>query len=199
MGACGGVFSSKCCCLAPLINSVRVVEEEREGLERREVTKDDVDDEDEEVKCGEPEEMEAAAATAATLFSCRRECEIRAKSTLGAKGRVEGVGTPVAPKEKPPPESDASPHDSSSVLLFVLLGLLLLPEILLPVDNVWPISNLAGAANATPNKEGGRSESDSSGFCSRCRRKCTLRFPLVVKRLRHTGHWYGRSPVCERK
>lgn len=72
MGACGGVFSSKCCCLAPLIKSVRVLEEEREGLERRELTKD-VEDEDEEVKCGEPEEMEAAAATAATLFNCRRE------------------------------------------------------------------------------------------------------------------------------
>lgn len=189
MGAWGGVFSSKCCCLAPLISSVRVVEEEREGLERREVTKDEVEDEDEEVKSGEPEEMEAAAATAATLFSCRRECEIRAKSTLGAKGRVEGVGTPLAPRENPaPPASDASPHVSSSVLLFVLLGLLLIPEVPLPLDNVWPISNLAGAVNATPNKEGGRSERDNSGFCSRCRRKCTLRLPLVVKRLRHTGH-----------
>lgn len=200
IGACGGVFSSKCCCLAPLINSVRAVDEEREGLERREVTKDDVEAEDEEVKCGEPEEMEAAAATAATLLSCRRECEIRAKSTLGAKGRVEGVGPPEAPREKPaPPASDASPHVSSSVLLFGLLGLLFIPQVPLPLDNAWPISSLAGVPNATPNKEGGRSESDSSGFCSRCRRKCTLRLPLVVKRLRHTGHWYGRSPVCERK
>lgn len=67
------MFSSKCCCLAPLINSVRVVDEDREGLERREVTKEDVEAEEEEDKWGEPEVMEAAAATAATLLSCRRE------------------------------------------------------------------------------------------------------------------------------
>lgn len=113
---------------------------------------------------------------------------------------MEGVGTPVAPRDRlAPTVSTVSPRVSSSVLLFVLFEILLLLEVLLPLDNVWPISNLAGAANATPNKEGGRSESDNSGFCSRCRRKCTLRLPLVVKRLRHTGHWYGRSPVCERK
>lgn len=200
MGACGGVFSSNCCCLAPLINSERLVDEEREGVERREVTKDDVEDEEEVVKCGDPEEMEAAAATAATLLSCRRECEIRAKSTLGAKGRVEGVPLPEAPSEKPaPPTSDASPHVSSSVLPFGLLGLLFMLLVPQPLDSAWPISSLDGPPNATPNKEGGKSESDSSGFCSRCRRKCTLRLPLVVNRLRHTGHWYGRSPVCERK
>lgn len=64
---------------------------------------------------------------------------------------------------------------------------------------VCPISDPPLAPNATPNNEGGRSESESSGFCSRWRRKCTLRLPRVVKRLKHTGHWYGRSPVCDRR
>lgn len=186
------MFSSKCCCLAPLNNSVMVEDEDKEGLERREVTKDEVEAEEEEDERDEPGVMEAAAATAAALLSCRIEWEIKARSTLGARGRVEGVDPPEAPREKPvlvPLTSKLSPHVSSSGLLFGFLCRIFMPLVLLPLVMVCPISDLPVAPNATPNKEGGKSESESSGFCSRWRRKCTLRLPRVVKRLRHTGHW----------
>lgn len=45
--------------------------------------------------------IEAAAATAAALLSCRREWEIKARSTLGARGRVEGVDPAEAPRKSP--------------------------------------------------------------------------------------------------
>lgn len=48
MGACGGVFSSKCCCLAPLNNPVMVDEEDREGLERSEEAREEEDAKEEE-------------------------------------------------------------------------------------------------------------------------------------------------------
>ncbi len=132
--------------------------------------------------------IEAAAATAAALLSCRREWEIKARSTLGAKGRVEGVEPPVAPRKKPvlvPLPSKWSPHVSSSGLLLGFFCIISIPVVLLMV---FPRSDPPVAPNAAPNKEGGKSESESSGFCSRWRKKCTLRLPRVVKRLRHTGH-----------
>lgn len=197
------MFSSNCCCLTSLNKSVMVEDEDKEGLERREVTRDVVEAEEEEDEWDEPEEMEAAAATAAALFSCRREWEIKARSTLGARGRVEGaVDPPEAPREKlvlVPHTSEGSPQGSSSGLLFGFLCMMFMPLVLLPLAVACPISDLPVVPNGTPNKDGGSSESESSGFCSRWRRKCTLRLPRVVKRLRHTGHWYGRSPVCERK
>lgn len=115
------MFSSKCCCLAPLNNPVMVEDEDKEGLERREVARDEVEAEVEEDEWDEPEAIEAAAATAAALLSCKRECEINARSTVGGKGRVEGVDPPDPPKEKlvlEPLTSTFSPHVSSSSLLF---------------------------------------------------------------------------------
>lgn len=179
------MFSSKCC-LAPLNNSARAEDEDKDGLERREETREDVEAEDAEWEVLEV--IEAAAATAAALLSCRRECEIKARLTFGAKGRVEGVGPPEVPADKVagPLPSTSLPHVSSSGLLFGLFCTILTSPVLPPL---FPKSDLQLAPNATPNKEGGRSERESSGFCSRWRRKCTLRLPLVVNRLRHTGHW----------
>lgn len=77
-----------------------VEDEDKEGLERREVAREDVEVEEED-EWDEPEVIEAAAATAAALLSCRREWEIKARSTLGGRGRVEGVDPPEAPREKP--------------------------------------------------------------------------------------------------
>lgn len=94
------MFSSKCCCLAPLNNSVMVEDEDKDGLERKEVAREEVEAEEAD-EWDEPEVIEAAAATAAALLSCRREWEIKARSTLGARGRVEGVDPPEPPKEKP--------------------------------------------------------------------------------------------------
>lgn len=181
----GGVFSSKCC-LAPLNNSARAEDEDKDGLERREVTRDEVEAEDGEWEVLEV--IEAAAATAAALLSCRREWEIKARFTFGAKGRVEGVGPTEVPADKAavPLTSTSLPQVSSSGLLFGLFCTTLISPVLPPL---FPKSDLQLAPNATPNKEGGSSESESSGFCSRWRRKCTLRLPRVVKRLRHTGHW----------
>lgn len=90
-------------------------DEDKDGLERREVAREEEEDE-----LDEAEAIEAAAATAAARLSCRREWEIKAKSTLGGRGRVEGVGPPDAPREKPlvvPLTSKLSPHASSSALL----------------------------------------------------------------------------------
>lgn len=158
-----------------------VEDDDKEGLLRSEVAIEEV-----EVEWDEPEVMEAAAATAAALLSCRREWEIKARSTLGGRGRLEGVDPPEAPREKPVPlTSTLSPHVSSSFLPFGLFCIIFMPLVLTPLLMVCPISD---PPNANPNKEGGRSESESSGFCSRWRRKCTLRLPRVVKRLRHTGH-----------
>lgn len=167
-----------------------VEDEDKEGFERREVAREEVEDEEEE-EWDEPEAIEAAAATAAALLSCRREWEIKARSTLGGRGRVEGADPPEGPRESPvlvPLTSKLSPHVSSSALLFLFFCIILMPLVLLPLLMVCPISDPPVAPNATPNKDGGRSESESSGFCSRWRRKCTLRLPRVVKRLRQTGH-----------
>lgn len=180
----GGVFSSKCC-LAPLNNSARAEDEDKDGLERREVTRDEVEADDGEWEVLEV--IEAAAATAAALLSCRREWEIKARLTFGAKGRVEGAGPPEVPADKAavPLPSTSLPPVSSSGLLFCLFWTFMSPAL----PPLFPKSDLQLPPNATPNKEGGSSESESSGFCSRWRRKCTLRLPRVVKRLRHTGHW----------
>lgn len=75
-----------------------VEDEDKEGFERRE---DEVEAEEEGDEWDEPEVMEAAAATAAALLSCRREWEIKARSTLGARGRVEGVDPLETPREMP--------------------------------------------------------------------------------------------------
>lgn len=142
-----------------------VEDDDRAGLLRREVASDEVEVEE----WDEPEVIEAAAATAAALLSCRREWEIKARSTLGGKGRVEGVDPPEAPREKPvcvPVTSVLSSHVSSSVLLFGFCCIIFMPLVLLPLI-LCPISDTPVAPNATPNKEGGKSESESSGFCSR--------------------------------
>lgn len=167
-----------------------VEDEDREGFERREVAREEVEDEEEDA-WDEPDAIEAAAATAAALLSCRSEWEIKARSTLGGNGSVEGADPPEAPRESPvlvPLASKLSPHVSSSPLLFLFFCIILIPLVLLPLLMVCPMSDPPVAPNATPNKDGGRSESESSGFCSRWRRKCTLRLPRVVKRLRQTGH-----------
>lgn len=75
-----------------------VEDEDKEGFETRE---DEVEAEEEGDEWDEPEVMEAAAATAAALLSCRREWEIKARSTLGARGSVEGVDPLETPREKP--------------------------------------------------------------------------------------------------
>lgn len=115
------MFSSKCCCLAPLNNPVRVEDEDKEGFERREEAREEVEAEEVADEWDEPEAMEAAAATAAALFSCRIEWEINARSTVGGRGRVEGADPPEAPKEKlvlVPLASKLSPQVSSSGLPF---------------------------------------------------------------------------------
>lgn len=111
------MFSSKCCCLAPFNKPVMAEDEDKEGFERREVAREEVEAEVVE----DPEAIDAAAATAAALFSCKRECEINARSTVGGRGRVDGVDPPEPPKEKVvllPLTSKLSPHASSSSLLF---------------------------------------------------------------------------------
>lgn len=166
-----------------------VEDEDKVVFERREVAKEEVEDEEEEDGWDVPEAIEAAAAAA--LLSCKRECEIKARSTLGGKGRVEGADPPVAPRESPAPvplTSKVSAYASSSALFFRFFCIIFMPLVLLPLLMVCPTSDPPVTPNATPNKDGGSSESESSGFCSRCRRKCTLRLPRVVKRLRHTGH-----------
>lgn len=114
------MFSSKCCCLAPFNNPVMVEDEDKEGFERREVAREEVEAEVEEDEWDAPEAIETAAATAAALLSCKRECEINARSTVGGRGRVEGVDPPEPPKEKlvlVPLTSKLSPNVSSSGLL----------------------------------------------------------------------------------
>lgn len=95
-------------------------DEDSDGLERREVARAEEEEEAEE-EDELDEAIEAAAATAAALFSCSREWDIRAKSTLGGSGREEGVDLSEPPTEKPvlvPPTSKLSPHASSSDLFF---------------------------------------------------------------------------------
>lgn len=147
-----------------------VEDEDKVGFERREVAREEMEAEEEEGEWDEPEAIEAAAATAAALFSCRREWEINARSTVGGRGRVEGVDPPEAPREKlvlVPLTSKLSPHVSSSGLLFRFFWIIFMPLLLLPLLMVCPISDPPVPPNATPNKDGGRSESESSGFCSR--------------------------------
>lgn len=167
-------------------------DEDKEGFERRELAREEVvDDDEEEDELDEPVVIDAAAATTAALLSCRREWEINARSTLGGRGREDGVDPPEAPRGSPvlePPLSKLSPDVSSSALVFLFFCIALTPLVLLPLLTFCPISDPPVAPNAIPNNDGGRSESESSGFCSLCRKKCTFRLPRVVKRLRHTGH-----------
>lgn len=166
-------------------------DEDKEGIERRDEASEEMEAEEEEGEFDEAEAIEAAAATAAALFSCRIEWEINAKSTVGGNGRVEGVDPPDTPRDKlvfVPLTSNLSPQASSSDLIFRFF-ILISPLLLLLLPMACTISGPPAAPNATPNNDGGRSDSESSGFCSLWRRKCTFRFPRVVKRLRHTGHW----------
>lgn len=198
----GGVFSSNRCCLAPLRSPAIEEDAEEAGAESREeaseeeeveeVVDDTVEDkEEDEVVCtlrSEDREAAAAAAAAAARLSCMSECavEIRAISTLGGSGREEGG---VRWDDAPPPTvalpdaptSRQSPNSSSSACLFRWRWAAAPPA--LEPGAGWLCSPPA------VKRAGGSRESESSGFCSRWRRKCTLRLPRVVKRLRHTGHW----------
>lgn len=155
------MFSSNRCCFAPL-NWLLI---------------------DEDVE--EPEDVDAPAAAAAeALFSCSSEWAVdsNAMSTEGGKGREEGDARADAPDKNPndifsviPGRAPLTPlkDSSSSARRFLLLWTV--PD----VEPLWACSDNAG----------GSRERDSSGFCSLCRRKWALRLPLVVKRLKQTGHW----------
>lgn len=133
----------------------------------------------------DPEDVEAPAAAAAEArFSCSSEWAVdsSAMSTEGGKGREEGEGRADVPDRNPndmfsviPGRVPLTPlnDSSSSARLFLLLW---------TVPDVEPLCVCSDSA-------GGSRESDSSGFCSLCRRKWALRFPLVVNRLKQTGHW----------
>lgn len=198
------MFSSKRCCLAPLRSPAIEEDEEEAGADSREEaseeevvvdeTEEDKEEEEEEGVCtlrSEVREAAAAAAAAAARLSCMSECavEIRAISTLGGSGREDGgvrwddtPPPPVAPPDMP--TSRQSPNKSSSACLFRwrCVAAPVAPE----PGASWLCSPPVAPA---VKRAGGRRESESSGFCSRWRRKCTLRLPRVVKRLRHTGHW----------
>lgn len=149
-------------------------DEDKEGFERREVARDEVEEDDEEDELDEPVVIDAAAATTAALLNCRREWEINARSTLGGRGREDGVDPPEAPSGSPVPEpliSKLSPDVSSSALFFRFFCIVFMALVLLPLLMFCPISDPAVVPNAIPNKDGGRSDSESSGFCSLCRRK----------------------------
>lgn len=81
MGTWGGVFSSKCCCFE-LLNTPVSAEGESNGLVKSvdEVAEEAVD---------ELAVIEATAAAA--LLSCNRDCDNKAKSTVGGRGKEEGV------------------------------------------------------------------------------------------------------------
>lgn len=137
-----------------------VDDEDREGFERREDAKEEVED----------EEVGIEEALAAALLSCRRECEIRARSTLGGRGKVDGADSPEVPIEMPlllPLMVKLSPHVSSSALLFRFFCAIFIPLVLPELSVICPISDPPLAPKAIPKKDGGRSESESSGFCSR--------------------------------
>lgn len=161
------MFSSNRCCFAPL-NWLLIDEEE---------------DEDEEAD-GSAVLDALAAAAAEALFSCSREWAVdsNAMSTEGGRGREEGEGRVDVPDRNPNAMLSVIPgmlpftplnDSSSSARRFLLLWLA--PE-------AEPLCVCSDSA-------GGSRERDSSGFCSLCRRKWALRFPLVVNRLKQTGHW----------
>lgn len=141
------------------------------------------EDRDEE-EGGSPVLDALAAAAAEALFSCSSEWAVdsSAMSTEGGRGREEGEGRVEAPDRNPKAIFSVIPGmlpftplngSSSSALRFLLLWIALAAEGLCVCSD----------------RAGGSRERDSSGFCSLCRRKWALRFPLVVKRLRQTGHW----------
>lgn len=90
MGTWGGVFSSKCCCFE-LLNTPVSAEGESNGLVKSvdEVAEEALD---------ELAVIEATAAAA--LLSCNRDCDNKAKSTVGGRGKEEGVDFSVVPPEK---------------------------------------------------------------------------------------------------
>lgn len=90
MGTWGGVFSSKCCCFE-LLNTPVSAEGESNGLVK---SGDDVAEE----ALDELAVIEATAAAA--LLSCNRDCDNKAKSTVGGRGKEEGVDFSLAPPEK---------------------------------------------------------------------------------------------------
>lgn len=93
MGTWGGVFSSKCCCFELLNTPVSAEGESSGGLEKR---GDEVEVDEE-----EPDELAVIEATAAAaLLSCKSDCDNKAKSTVGGKGKEEGVDFSVGPPEK---------------------------------------------------------------------------------------------------
>lgn len=160
------MFSSNRCCFAPL-NWLPMEEEE---------------DEDEEEE-GNTVLDALAAAAAEALFSCSREWAVdsNAMSTEGGRGREEGEGRAEAPDRNPKAMFSVIPGmlpftplngSSSSARRFLLL---------------W--AAVGAGLCVCSDSAGGSRERDSSGFCSLCRRKWALRFPLVVKRLKQTGHW----------
>ena len=158
------MFSSNLCCFAPL-NWLPI--EEDEGEEDGSTVLDAL-----------------AAAAAEALFSCSSEWAVdsNAMSTEGGRGREEGEGREDVPDRNPKAMFSVIPgmlpftplkDSSSSARRFLLLWMAPVGELLCVCSD-----------NA-----GGSRERDSSGFCSLCRRKWALRFPLVVKRLKQTGHW----------
>lgn len=142
------------------------------------------EDEDEDEEEGITVLDTLAAAAAEALFSCRSEWAVdsSAMSTEGGRGREEGEGREDVPDRNPKAMFSVIPGmlpftplngSSSSARLFLLLWM---------APGAEPLCVCSDSA-------GGSNERDSSGFCSLCRRKWALRFPLVVKRLKQTGHW----------
>lgn len=113
-------------------------------------------------------------------------------STEGGNGREDGEGRVDAPDRNP------------KVMLSVSPGMLPFTPLNVSSSSARRFLRLWIAPEADPlcvcsDRAGGRRERDNSGFCSLCRRKWAFRFPLVVNRLKQTGHWYGLSPVCDRR
>lgn len=95
MGTWGGVFSSKCCCFVVLNTPVSAEGESKGGLEKR------VEDREEDVEEEALDELAVIEATAAAaLFNCSRDCDNKAKSTVGGRGKEEEVDFSVASPEK---------------------------------------------------------------------------------------------------
>lgn len=95
MGTWGGVFSSKCCCFELLNTPVSAEGESIGGFEKRGA---DIEEELEEEALDVLAVIEATAAAA--LLSCNRDCDNKAKSTVGGSGNEEGVDFSVTPPEK---------------------------------------------------------------------------------------------------
>lgn len=141
------MFSSKRCCFAPL-NWLPT------------------EDEDDEEEDGSTLLDALAAAAAEALFSCSSEWAVdsRAMSTEGGRGREEG-------------EARAEPLDRNpKAMLSVMPGTL--PFTALNVSSssarrlrlLWMLP-VADPPCVCSDSAGGSRESDSSGFCSLCRRK----------------------------